>query len=79
MAGKELTREYFDKSLKDLRFGMTKEIKDHVTKEITREIDKLAVMTAKGFADLEKRLDVREDVEKLKRDNHIIKAALHIS
>lgn len=78
MADKGLTKEYFDKhlgrSLKDLRVGMTKDLKEHVTSEI----EKLAIMTARGFEDMQKRLDVREDVEKLKRDNQIIKQALNL-
>lgn len=40
-----LTQEYFDKGLKNLRSGMTKDLKAHVTKEIVE----LARMTANGF------------------------------
>lgn len=46
-----LTREYFDETITEMK-GETKE-----------EIHDLATMVAKGFSDVEKRLDVRERVE----------------
>ena len=70
-----------DKQLKDLKSHVdtrfdeqNKELKTHVT----REIEKLALMTAKGFDDLQGRLDFKEEIEKLKRDNRMIKQALNL-
>ena len=85
MADNGLTKSYLDKSLKDLRgytdqglkelrIGMTKDLKEHVTEEV----EKLALMTARGFEDMQKRLDFKEEIEKLKRDNRMIKQALNL-
>lgn len=74
MVDKGLTKEYLDKSLKELRVGMTKELKEHVTKEI----EKVGYMTAKGFEDVPGMYAYKEEIEKLKRDNRIIKQALNL-
>ena len=85
MADNGLTKSYLDKSLKDLRgytdqglkelrIGMTKDLKEHVTEEV----EKLALMTARGFEDMQKRLYFKEEIEKLKRDNRMIKQALNL-
>ncbi len=63
------------KSHVDTRFDQqNKDLKEHVT----REVEKLALMTAKGFDDLQDRLDFKEEIEKLKRDNKMIKQALNL-
>ena len=85
MADNGLTKSYLDKSLKDLRgytdqglkelrIGMTKDLMEHVTEEV----EKLALMTARGFEDMQKRLYFKEEIEKLKRDNRMIKQALNL-
>lgn len=61
-----LTKEYFDQRLDEVHGGLRKEIHD------------LAAMTARGFADLEKRLDVRERVEKLERQMGKVGSALNV-
>lgn|SRR3990167_3297345 len=69
-----LTKEYFegylDKRLKDLRVSMTKELKEHVSKEInyaTKEIADLAGMTARGFRDVHEKIDaLDEKVDRIK-------------
>lgn len=100
MADKGLTKEYFenhlDRSLKELRSGMTKELKDYTDKSVKElkkhgdqgfalfkeyidlKFDDLNGRTARGFTDIGERLNVKEEIEKLKRDNHIIKQALHL-
>ena len=99
MTDKGITKIYLDKSLKELRFGVTKELKGHIDQEvkslrthidtqfddidtqfddIDKQFDDLNARTARGFRDIQERLDVREEVEKLKRDNKMIKEALHL-
>ncbi len=85
-----LTTEYLDKALKkalkeqavELKKSITTELKKSIVTElkvfIKEEIDHLARMTAKGFEDLEKRLDVKERVEKLERDFAQLKQSLHV-
>ena len=51
---------------------------DAVEKKIEDEIHGLAVMTAKGFDDLAKRLDVRERVEKLEQQMSNLGSALNV-
>jgi len=57
-----LTKEYFDQRLDDVHKG----------------IDDLPKMTANGFADLEKRLDVRDRVEKLEKKMTKVESALNV-
>ena len=65
----------FKKDIKKDMNNLEVNLKDHVT----NEIEKPARMTAKGFEDLEKRLDVREDVEKLKERMKRMEDAIQIS
>jgi chromosome segregation ATPase len=46
--------------------------------ELHSEIEDLALITAKGFEDLERRLDVTERIEKLEREFAQIKQALRV-
>ena len=68
-----LTKEYFDQRMTgiDRRF-------DAVEKKIEDEIHGLAIMTAKGFDDLAKRLDVRDRVEKLENKMTKVETALNV-
>lgn len=61
-----LTKEYFDKRL------------DGLQKDIQIDIHELAAMTANGFSDLEKRIDVRERVEKLEKKMATVETALNV-
>lgn len=65
-----LTKEYFDKRLDTLEKGL----KTHIDKEI----EKLAGMTARRFDEVERRLDVREEVEKLKSQMKQVREALSL-
>lgn len=67
----DLTKEYFDEQLNK----QTLELKNYA-KEQTED---LARMVAGGFEDLQKRLDVKNDVEQLKREMKQIKEALHFT
>jgi hypothetical protein len=68
-----LTKEYFDQHMKriDNRF-------DSVEKKIEDEIHNLSEMTAKGFEDIAKRLDVRDRVEKLEKKMTKVETALNV-
>jgi hypothetical protein len=68
-----LTKEYFDQHMKriDNRF-------DSVEKKIEDEIHNLATITAKGFEDIAKRLDVRDRVEKLETKMSKVETALNV-
>ena len=74
-----LTKEYFDQQLKKLA---TKEGLGQQTKELKaysdEKIGDLAVMVQRGFESLEKQLDVRKDVEDLKRQMRQVREALQI-
>jgi hypothetical protein len=61
-----LTKEYFDQRL------------DKVEKKMEDEIHGLAVMTAKRFDDLAKRLDVRDRVEKLENKMSKVETTLNV-
>lgn len=49
-----------------------------IEKTIEKEVHGLATMVAKGFADLEKRLDVRDRVEKLEKQMTKVTSALNV-
>jgi enolase len=61
-----LTKEYFDQRL------------NKVEKNMEDEIHGLAAMTAKGFDDIIKRLDVHERVEKLEKKMAKVETALNV-
>lgn len=42
------------------------ELKDHFDNKIEKEVGDLALITAKGFADIEKRMATKEDLEELR-------------
>lgn len=83
-----LTKEYFDQRLgaqtKELKSYTDKKVSGLATKEDLKklatktELEDLAAMTQRGFDSLEKRLDVREDVDKLKREMKQVQEALRI-
>ena len=64
-----LTKEYFDQRMEhmDGRFD-----------SVEKSIEDLAAMTARGFADLEKRLDVRERLETLEKKMSKVESALNV-
>ena len=64
----ELTKEYFDKQIGKLA---TKE-------DLQQEIGELAGMIARRFDEVEKKLDVREEVERLKGQMKKVWDALHL-
>jgi hypothetical protein len=68
-----LTQEHFDTELGGLR----QEVAAMKT-EIKEEIQELARITANGFADLEKRLDVRERVDTLETKFKKLESALNL-
>ncbi|MEK7616105.1 MAG: hypothetical protein AAB420_02785 [Patescibacteria group bacterium] len=82
------TKNYLDKKFDavdkkfdaiDNRFDQqSKEIKA-VEQRLSAKIDDLNDRTARGFRDLEGRLDVKARVEKLERNYEKIKEALHLA
>ena len=68
----ELTKEYFDQSLKNLP------TKQDVRTMIEKGVEDLAIIVNKGFEDMSERLDVRERTAALEKDMARIKEALHI-
>jgi hypothetical protein len=65
-----LTKEYFDRRLSEQTSQIEKKIED--------ESHGLATMVANGFADLEKRFDVRERVETLEKKMTKVQSALNV-
>ena len=65
----DLTKEYFDRRMTgiDKRFDAVDKRFESLESTLETEISGLATMITKGFADLEKRLDVRDRVEHLRR------------
>ncbi len=72
-----LTKEYFDQHMKriDNRFDS---VEKKIEKKIEDEIHNLAAITAKGFEDIIKRLDVRERVDQLERKMTKVESALNV-
>ena len=62
----------------DERFSSVDKRFDLVEKKIEDEIHDLAVMTAKGFDDLAKRLDIHERVEKLEKKMAKVETTLNV-
>jgi hypothetical protein len=86
----ELTKEHFEKYL-DLKLGGLANKKDLIVlehkvirmegrliKKINEGTEELARMVARGFDDIQKRLDVRDRVDKLEIDMSKIKGALNL-
>jgi len=72
-----LTKEYFDKHLSAHTVRIEKEV-EKLGAKIDNVEANLATMIAKGFADIEKRLDVRERVEKLEKKMTKVETALNV-
>jgi len=66
----DLTKEYFDKTIKDLEVDLKSYIKE--------ENEELARMVNTGFEDVIKRLDFRERVEELERKMGKMEKALNM-
>ncbi len=77
MAEQQLTKNYFDKGLKDIKEHVKQEVKG-LRGYIEVKFDDLNARTARGFTDIQERLNVKEEIEKLKRDNRMIKQALNL-
>jgi hypothetical protein len=83
-----LTKEYFDQQFKkvaikdDLKRLAAKEDLTQQTVELKaytdEKVDKLAGMVARRFDELERRLDVKEEVEKLKVQMKQVRDALSL-
>ncbi|MBI2676639.1 MAG: hypothetical protein HYX21_01620 [Candidatus Yanofskybacteria bacterium] len=71
----ELTKEYLDKQLNKLA---TKDDIEDVKSLVTEEVGKLAIMTANGFEEIKKDLDVRSEVKNLNRRMSRIEQSLNI-
>jgi hypothetical protein len=65
-----LTKEYFDKRLNNLEKGL----KSHTE----AEVDKLADMVKRRFDEVERKLDVREKVERLEAQMKQVREALSL-
>jgi phosphoribosylaminoimidazole (AIR) synthetase len=65
-----LTKEYFDQRLN--------EVQVEIKREIQKEVHNLATITAGGFEDIIKRLDVRDRVEKLETKMSKVETALNV-
>lgn len=81
----ELTKEYFDKQISGLRSDMDKRFDavdkrfELVERKMDDKFDEVARMTANGFADLQKRLDVNDRVQVLEKQMKKIASALNVS
>ncbi len=82
------TKAYLDKKFDaiDKRFdGVDKRFEsidkkfESVEKNLSAKIDDLNDRTARGFRDMESRLDVKTRVEKLERNYEKVREALHLS
>ena len=69
----QLTEERFEQIF-------TEKLPPLATKQDVREgVEELARMVAGGFADLQKRLDVTEQIKSFERKFHKLEEALHIT
>ncbi len=60
----DLTKEYFDKTIKELTSHTDKKtdgLKVYLENHVENKIDELAIAVNKGFEDVIKRLDVRSE------------------
>ncbi|GEM_PF-2729452 len=71
----ELTKQYFDKQLGNLA---TKEDIKNLDTKIETEVANLAGMMSRRFDELEKKLDVRAEVDQLKSQMSKVWQALNI-
>jgi len=69
----DLTKEYFDKRLDGMQAAIDQRFDD-----VQKEINDLARMTAIGFSELDKRLDVRERLETLEKKMTKVESALNV-
>jgi hypothetical protein len=75
----ELTKEHFDQSLATSEKRIVKRI-DEAQEELARIVaDTIADPFTKRFDKLEELLDVKDDVQTLKRQMAEIRSALHLS
>ena len=83
----DLTKEYFDKHMAqmnrrfdamDTRLDVMQAYMDRRFDNVEKEIHDLARMTAIGFSELEKRLDVRERLETLEKKMTKVETALNV-
>ena len=70
----QLTKERLDEALDK----QTKELKGDIA-QVGGQVEELAAMVQRRFDDLERTLDVREQVEKNMRDIQTIKQARHVT
>ena len=91
----EITKDYLDSSLKDLAKTLAtktdlsdfkSDLKSDMKAMETRLIDRidesqaeLARMVTRGFEDLKKQLDVREEVEVLEQQMHEVRLKLNLA
>lgn len=78
-----LTKEYFDRQLKILAskddlFTAKKDLGKQIDK-LSEQNDNLAGMVQRELLAMNRKLDVKERVERLEHDMYLIKQALHIS
>ncbi len=79
----ELTKQYFDKQLGKLatKEDLKKEIgglESRLESKIENEVGNLAAMTSRRFDELDKKLDVRAEVDELKVKMSKVWSALNI-
>lgn len=85
----ELTKEYFDSKLEGLatkadleRFATKDDLATLEQRLITHtdeRVDELARMVQRGFEDITKRLDVRQEVQELKSQMHEVRRELNLA
>ena len=78
----EITKQYFDKALKNLATkqdikGLDVKI-DKLDFKIENEVAELAAMVSRRFDEVEKRLDIRTEVENLNHRMSRIEQALNL-
>jgi hypothetical protein len=74
----ELTKEHFDQVVSGL--ASKQDLEKFVTKEdLKTEIEDLAAMVQRGFADLASQLDLREQLAAHEREIHKLKTVVGIS
>jgi len=76
-----LTKEYFDKELSGLESRSDKKLSGfeaRLKSHTEAEVDKLAGMVKRRFDEVEHKLDVKEEVEKLKAQMKQVREALSL-
>lgn len=77
-----LTKEYFDKQLKKELKGQLEVTEKRIMDHVDKRIDDLAAQTARGLSEIQAsvvKIDTRQRVENLERDNRKTKEALNIT